>query len=142
MIWKYDFGLEVLNTGQGRTLMSHLQIDYVEKGEDYLVARMPVTPDTHNPIGIMHGGAHIVLAESVGSLASNLCLDNSIEYALGLEVNGNHIKSIKEGYVYATARPVYLGRNTHVWEIKNTNEYGELLHICRLTTFVKQILKP
>lgn len=139
MIWKVPVDIAILNNGMGENMMSYLGIEYVEIGEDYLIGRMPVKPINHNPIGILHGGAHIVLAESIGSLASNLCLDNTKEYALGLEVNGNHLKSIKDGFVYATAKPIHLGKNTHVWEIRNTNEKNELLHICRLTTFVKQI---
>ncbi|GAA0720324.1 PaaI family thioesterase [Aquimarina litoralis] len=116
------------------TLMETLDISFCEVGDDYLVAKMPVTPKVHQPDGVLHGGAMVALAESVGSAASHIFLDTDKFYIRGLEISANHVKSIKEGYVYAKAEIVHKGRTTQLWDIKLRNEEGKLISIVKLTT--------
>ena len=136
-IWKIDnLTLEAINVQAKNTMMEHLGIEVIEIGDDYVKAKMPVDHRTHQPMGLLHGGAHVVLAESLGSLGANFCLDISKEYALGLDINSNHIRSVREGCVYGTARPIHIGAKTQVWEIKVTDENENLLNISRLTMIV------
>ncbi|MGX5174164.1 hotdog fold thioesterase [Aliikangiella sp. IMCC44653] len=135
MIWKKDFSLEQLNMSRANTLVELLNIQLTEFGEDYLVAKMPVNSKTHQPMGILHGGASIVLAESVGSIAANLAVDES-HYCVGLEVNGNHLRSIRSGWVLAKATAVHLGRSTQVWNIMISCEKGKSICAARLTMAV------
>ncbi|WP_299216702.1 hotdog fold thioesterase [uncultured Aquimarina sp.] len=116
------------------TLMETLDISFCEVGADYLVAKMPVTPRVHQPDGVLHGGAMVALAESVGSAASHIFLDTKEFYIRGLEISANHVKSIKEGYVYARAEIVHKGRTTQLWDIKIRDEEGNLISIVKLTT--------
>ena len=116
------------------TLMETLGIEFVEAGEDYLIARMPVTPRVHQPDGVLHGGASVALAESVGSLASFLFLDHREFIIRGIEISANHVKSISEGNVYAKATFLHKGRTTQLWNIRITNEEGELISVVKLTT--------
>jgi len=116
------------------TLMETLDISFCEVGADYLVAKMPVTPRVHQPDGVLHGGAMVALAESVGSAASHIFLDTKEFYIRGLEISANHVKSIKDGYVYARAEIVHKGRTTQLWDIKLRNEEGNLISIVKLTT--------
>jgi uncharacterized protein (TIGR00369 family) len=97
---------------------------------------MPVDNRTRQPMGLLHGGAHVVLAESLGSLAANLCLDTMQEYALGLDINSNHIKAVRDGFVTGIAQPIHIGSKTQVWEIKIYDEKDNLLNISRLTMMV------
>ena len=120
-IWKREFSLETLRKRREDTLVEHLGIEVSEVGDDYLTASMPVDSRTHQPMGILHGGASIALAETVGSIAANLAVDEE-HYCVGLEVNGNHLRSIRSGVVYAKAMPVHLGRSTQVWDIRITDE--------------------
>jgi 1,4-dihydroxy-2-naphthoyl-CoA hydrolase len=140
-IWKVEhIPIEALEKRKKGTMMDHLGIEYVAVGDDYIEARMPVDERTRQPMGILHGGAHVALAESIGSLASNLCLDNTKEYAVGLDINSNHLKSISSGYVHGIAKPIHIGKKTHVWEIKIYNETkDQLLNISRLTMMVMRI---
>lgn len=116
------------------TIANHLGIEYMEVGDDYIIARMPVDHRTHQPFGLLHGGASVVLAETIGSLASYLTLpDPTKQQAVGLDINANHIRGVKSGWVYGKAMPIHIGRSTHVWEIKITNEAGKLVCISRLT---------
>lgn len=142
-IWKQEhIPIEFLEKRKKGTMMDHVGIEYVEVGDDFIEARMPVDERTRQPIGILHGGAHVVLAESIGSLGANLCLDNTKEYAVGLDINSNHIKSVSSGFVHGIAKPIHLGKKTHVWEIKIYNEdKTELLNISRLTMMIMQIKK-
>ena len=135
-IWKRTVTAEQLNERSKGTLVDHLGIEYLEIGVDYIKARMPVDERTRQPMGILHGGAHVALAESIGSLAANLCLDNSKEYAVGLDINSNHLKSISSGWVTGIAKPIHQGVQTQVWEIKIYNENDKLLNITRLTMIV------
>lgn len=136
-IWKIQgITVEALQQNSKNTLVEHLGIEFTEIGEDFLKAKMPVDHRTVQPMGLLHGGAHVVLAESLGSSAANLCLDITKEYALGLDINSNHLKSAKNGYVYGIARPIHIGSKTQVWEIKIFDEKENLLNISRLTMMV------
>lgn len=123
----------------GANTMSHfLEIEFVELGPDFLKARMPVADKTRQPYGLLHGGASAALAETVGSIASALVIDTTRQKCVGLEINANHLKGVREGYVYATASPLHLGKATHVWDIRITNESNQLVCISRLTVAVLQ----
>lgn len=126
--------LKICNETSKNTLMETLGIEYIDVGENILVARMPVTPKVHQPDGILHGGAAVALAESVGSAASYIFL-NAEEFAVrGIEISANHVKGISEGFVYATASIIHKGRTTQLWEIKITDKDDRLISICKLTT--------
>jgi len=128
--------LQQLNAIVPNTLLETLKISYTDVGEDYLTAKMPVNPSVHQPQGILHGGATVALAETVGSTASHLFIDTSIYKVKGLEISANHLKSKSEGEVFATARPIHKGRTTHLWEIRVEDEEGKLISLCKLTTIV------
>ncbi|WP_026450116.1 PaaI family thioesterase [Aequorivita capsosiphonis] len=116
------------------TLMETLEIEFTEVGEDYLIARMPVTPRVHQPDGVLHGGASVALAESVGSAGAYFFLDSDKFIIRGIEIAANHVKSVRDGYVYAHASIIHKGRTTQLWQIKITNEDGELVSLVKLTT--------
>ncbi|PCE63891.1 thioesterase [Sediminicola luteus] len=122
------------NAACANTLMETLEIKYTDIGEDYVVASMPVNPRVHQPDGVLHGGAMVALAESVGSVASFLFVDGSKYMVRGIEISANHVKSIREGMVYAKAKVVHKGRTTQLWEIRLTDEAENLISICKLTT--------
>lgn len=126
--------LAVCNQIRKGTLMETLEIEYVDVGENFLIARMPVTPKVHQPDGVLHGGASVALAESVGSAASYVFLDGNQYFVRGIEIAANHVKSIKAGFVYARASILHKGRTTQLWEIRITNEEGDLISNCKLTT--------
>ena len=130
--------LEEVNRFVPGTLMETLGIRFTEITERSLVATMDVTPGHHQPMGILHGGANLALAESVGSAASNVIIDHAVEYCVGLELNANHVRSVKDGKVIATATPQHIGRRTHIWEIRIEDEAGKLVCIARLTNMVLQ----
>ncbi|TQV84440.1 hotdog fold thioesterase [Aliikangiella coralliicola] len=134
-IWKKQVSVEELNQERKKTMVSHLGIEVTEIGEDYLVASMPVDERTHQPMGILHGGASIALAETVGSLAANLAVDEN-HYCVGLEVNSNHLRSIRSGTVLAKASAVHLGRSTQVWDIRISDQADNKICISRLTMAV------
>lgn len=136
MIFKARVDLATLNTLNQSSLAGHLGIEFVEVGDNFLTARMPVEKRTKQPFGILHGGASAALAETVGSVAATLCIDMSQQYAVGLDINANHLRPVEAGYVYGTARPVHLGRRTQVWEIKITDETQKLVCISRLTLMI------
>jgi 1,4-dihydroxy-2-naphthoyl-CoA hydrolase len=117
------------------TLMQTLEIDYVDVGTDFLIARMPVTSKVHQPDGVLHGGATAALAESVGSAAVFVFNKDPNAQVRGIEISANHVKSIASGYVYATARPLNLGKTIQLWEIRVTDEQEQLISICKLTTY-------
>lgn len=118
------------------TLMQTLNIQYVDAGEDYLTATMPVTSAVHQPMGLLHGGATVALAESVGSAASMLFIDNEKWEVRGIEISANHVKSKRSGLVTATAKIVHKGRSIHLWEIRITDENASLISICKLTNMI------
>lgn len=126
--------LSICNAISKGTLMETLDITYIDAGDDFLVARMPVTPKVHQPDGVLHGGATVALAESVGSAASHIFMDTEKFYVRGIEISANHVKGIKEGYVYAKATILHNGRTTQLWDIKITNTDGNLISNCKLTT--------
>lgn len=118
------------------TMSDHLGIEWMEIGEDFIKARMPVDNRTMQPHGLLHGGASCVLAETVGSIASYLVIDSSKFFCVGLEINANHIRSAKEGYVIGKAMPLHLGNSTHVWDIKIVDEKEKLICVCRHTVVI------
>jgi 1,4-dihydroxy-2-naphthoyl-CoA hydrolase len=122
-----------LNKLSQNTLVSHLGIECTEIGEDFLCGKMPVDQRTKQPFGFLHGGASVVLAETLGSIASGCCIDMDKQYCVGQEINANHIRSVTEGYVYGKASLIHLGKRTHIWEIRIENEKKELVCISRLT---------
>ncbi len=126
--------LKVCNDIRKNTLMETLEIEYTDVGENFLIARMPVSPRVHQPDGVLHGGATVALAESVGSAASYVFLDGSSFFVRGIEIAANHVRSIKEGWVYAKASIVHKGRTTQLWEIRITDEEDRLVSLCKLTT--------
>lgn len=118
------------------TLMETLGIEFIEVGEDYLVARMPVSPRVHQPDGVLHGGASVALAESVGSAGAYLFLSTEDVVIRGIEIAANHVKSVSTGYVYANASILHKGRTTQLWQIKIVNDVGKLVSLIKLTTLI------
>lgn len=135
-IWRLEPDLEALNRRGEGTLVSRLGIRYVAVGADSLTAAMPVDERTRQPYGILHGGATLALAETVGSVAGNLCVDPERSICVGLEINANHIRPVRSGEVRATARPLHLGARTQVWEIRIADEHARLVSAARLTLAV------
>ncbi len=137
-IWKTAFTLESLNAINGKeTLGGHIGIEFTAFGDDYLVAKMPVDARTRQPMGLLHGGASVVLAETLGSVASVLCLDDwTKKAAVGLEINANHLSSARNGWVYGTVKPIRVGRTVHVWNIEIRDEKQKLICVSRLTTSI------
>ncbi len=128
--------LEFYNQISENTLMRTLNITYTDVGEDFLVATMPVTPLVHQPMGLLHGGASVALAESVGSAASMLFINPELSEVRGIEISANHLKAKRNGIVTATARIVHKGSSIHLWEIRITDERGSLISLCKLTNMV------
>ena len=135
-LWKQTGSLEQINASSRNTLVSTLDIRVVEVGEDFLRGTMPVDERTRQPFGLLHGGASVALAETLGSLAGNLCLDPAKEIAVGLDINANHIRAVTSGVVTGTARALHIGRSTQVWEIRIEDEKQRLVCISRLTLAV------
>lgn len=129
-----DQALAKCNAICRNTLMETLDIKFIDIGDDFLTASMPVTSKVHQPDGVLHGGASVALAESVGSAASMFFLDKSNFFIRGIEISANHVKSISEGMVYARATFLHKGRTTQLWEIRITNEEDKLISIVKLTT--------
>ncbi|BDS10794.1 hotdog fold thioesterase [Aureispira anguillae] len=139
-IWKQEFTLEGLDSMSVNTLVETFDIKFVAFGDDYLVAEMPVTHKNVQPMRILHGGASVALAETVGSIASVLCLDDPMtNHAVGLDINANHLRSVPEGdKVRAKVSPIHLGKKTHIWQIDITNEAGKLTCVSRLTMMIRK----
>jgi 1,4-dihydroxy-2-naphthoyl-CoA hydrolase len=131
-----SINVEILNQNSKGSMGEWLGIEFTEIGQDYICAKMPVDHRTKQPFGILHGGASVVLAESLGSVGAMLCVDNSKYRCVGLEINSNHLRQVTEGFVYGKASPIHLGKTTQVWEIKITNEDNKLVNISRLTIMV------
>ncbi|HUM48377.1 MAG TPA: hotdog fold thioesterase [Chitinophagales bacterium] len=136
MIWKKPIDLKELNEWHDNTMQHHLGIEFIEIGDDYIKATMPVDYRTKQPMGLLHGGASVVLAESLGSVASVLCIDTTTHTVVGLEINANHIKTARDGFVTGITKPIHLGRSTQVWEIKIYNEKEQLVCISRITNAI------
>jgi len=129
---------DLLPLGQG-TMGEHLGIEWLELGEDFIKARMPVDHRTKQPYGLLHGGASVALAETLGSVGAALSVDPSRYIAVGMEINANHIRSVRDGFVIGTTRPVHRGATTQVWEIRIEDERGKLVCISRLTVAIRKI---
>ena len=136
-IWnKKDISIEDLVPLHKETMGEYVGIEWLEIGDDFLKAKMPVDHRTKQPYGLLHGGASCVLAETVGSLASALVVDHEKFVCVGLDINANHVRSAREGSVTCIATPLHLGANTHVWDIKISDDLGKLVCISRLTVAV------
>jgi 1,4-dihydroxy-2-naphthoyl-CoA hydrolase len=137
-MFKKHLNLENLKSIGTNSMSDHLGIEFVEIGEDSVTARMPVDHRTTQPFGILHGGASVALAETLGSIASFMTLeDPTKQQAVGLEINANHIRSVSSGqWVYAKAMPLHLGRTTHIWDIRITNEEQKLVCVVRFTVAI------
>ena len=139
-LWKTRATLEQLAEQSRGTLMEHLGIEYLEIGDDYLKARMPVDHRTRQPAGLLHGGASAALAETLGSVAAGLCVDRETRTIVGLEINANHIRPVTHGWVTGVATPIHVGNATQLWDIRIYNEQERLVCVSRLT--VANIDKP
>ena len=139
MIWFHkDIKLEQLDALLGNTMASFLGLKFTEVGEDFLRMSMPVNEKTVQPYGYVQGGANCVLIETVGSIASAMVIDNNKEYCVGIEINANHLRSVTKGIVVGTAKPLHLGRTTHVWEVKIHDEENRLSCAGRITVAILQ----
>jgi 1,4-dihydroxy-2-naphthoyl-CoA hydrolase len=136
-----EITLKAIQNRNENTMSEWLGIEFIEVCEAYLVAKMPVDHRTTQPLGVVNGGAFCALAETVGSMAANLCIDRSKYVALGLDINANHTRSANKGWVYGKAVPLHLGKSTQVWEIKITDDNEKLCCISRLTMSVIEIKK-
>ena len=135
-IWRTRLSLEELNAGGARTLMEPLGIVFTEIGEDFVRGTMPVDERTRQPFGLLHGGASVALAETLGSVGASLCVDTTRYLCVGQEVNANHVRSVRSGSVMGTARPLHVGTRSQVWSIDIVNEAGALVCVSRLTVAV------
>lgn len=137
MTWKQQFSLETLNQTGTKTMVEHLGIEFTGFGEDFLEAYMPVDHRTVQPMGLLHGGASCVLAETLGSVASILCVeDMDKETVVGVEINANHLRPATKGVVKGRVSPVRIGRRLHVWNIEIKDEAGRLICVSRITIAV------
>jgi 1,4-dihydroxy-2-naphthoyl-CoA hydrolase len=136
MSFDKDKILQLCNAWCQNTLMETLEIEYIDAGEDFLTAKMPVNSRVHQPMGLLHGGATVALAESVGSAASLMFINTEKQEVRGIEISANHLKSKREGTVFCTARIIHQGRSIHLWEIKITDEAGKLISLCKLTNMI------
>jgi 1,4-dihydroxy-2-naphthoyl-CoA hydrolase len=132
-IWHLKPTIENLKDRSKGTLVEHIGIEFLEIGEDYITAKMPVDKRTIQPYGILHGGASLVLAETLGSVAATLCVDTKKERCVGMEINANHVRSVSSGFVYGVTKPIHVGRTTHIWEIKILDQEDNLVCVSRLT---------
>ena len=128
--------VDTLNNWSKNTMVEALGIEFTHIGEDYLEARMPVDHRTHQPMGLLHGGASVTLAETLGSMAATLCIDGTKQFCVGLDINANHIKSAREGFVKGITKPIHIGKKTQVWEIRISTMEGDLVCISRITMAV------
>jgi uncharacterized protein (TIGR00369 family) len=126
--------LKVCNESSKNTLMETLGIEYVDIGENFLIGKMPVGPKVHQPDGVLHGGATVALAESVGSMASYVFLDAQKFFVRGIEISANHIKGVKTGHVFAKATFIHKGKTTQLWDIRITDDKDNLISVCKLST--------
>ena len=138
-IWfNKDITINDFSDWSKNTLAEYLDIQFIYIGEDHLNARMPVNERVHQPYGLLHGGASAVLAETIGSIASALVIDHEKFMALGIEINANHVRSVRSGFVHATCRSLNLGKTIHVWEIKMCDDNDKLVCAARLTVMIKK----
>ena len=128
--------VESLNEWSANTIASQIGIEFTSIGDDFLEATMPVDHRTHQPLGLLHGGASVTLAETLGSVGATLCIDETKQFCVGLEINANHIRSVRDGYVRGMAKPIHIGKKTQVWEIRITTPEGDLVCVSRITMAV------
>ncbi|WP_286221571.1 hotdog fold thioesterase [Marinobacter apostichopi] len=138
-IWTRTPNLESFMESSKNTAVGHMGIEYLEVGDDYVKGRMPVDERTVQPFGILHGGASVLLAETLGSMAANCCLKSPDTVAVGLDINANHLRPVSKGWVYGTATALHIGSTTQVWEIRLENEEGKSTCISRLTMAVTKL---
>ncbi|HZX89875.1 MAG TPA: hotdog fold thioesterase [Rudaea sp.] len=134
-IWKSELSLDQAN-GWHNTMIERIGIAVTEIGDDYVRGTMPVDARTHQPYGLLHGGASVALAETLGSLGAMMCADAKTHLAVGLDINANHLRGVTDGIVTGTARPIHVGRTTQVWEIRIEDERLRLVCIARLTVAI------
>lgn len=132
-VWKTDFDLHDLARTTANCAVSHLGIEFADFGPDWLAARMPVDARTKQRFGLLHGGASVLLAETLGSVASQLCIDPLLQYCVGLDISANHLRSVREGFVRGVARPLHVGQTTHAWEIRISDDQDRLVCVSRMT---------
>ncbi len=132
-IWQRPVTVDGINNWGRVNMMEHLDITFTEVGDDYLKATMPVDHRTMQPLGMLHGGASVVLAETLGSTAASMCIDIEKQYCVGIEINANHLRGVRQGRVTGTARPVHVGRKTQVWQVDIHDDQGRLAAVSRLT---------
>lgn len=135
-IWFKNYTVEDLNKMCKNNMLEHIGIEFTEIGSDYLQAKMPVDNRTKQPAGLLHGGASVTLAETLGSMGAFLCVDPQKYTSVGVEINANHLRSVTEGFVYGKAKPIHIGRKSQVWEIKIHDDRNKLICISRITLAV------
>jgi 1,4-dihydroxy-2-naphthoyl-CoA hydrolase len=135
-IFQEGVTLEQLNALSSNTMAERIGIEFTAIGDDYMEAKMPVDQRTQQPFGMLHGGASVALAETMGSVAATCCVDVTKQYCVGLDINANHIRSVRSGYVKGRTTPLHVGKKTQVWEIRIVNEKEELVCISRITMAV------
>jgi len=135
-IFKAGITVEYLNQWSRNTMAENIGLEFTQIGDDFLVANMPVDKRTQQPLGLLHGGASVAMAETMGSVAASLCVNPDKQFCVGLDINANHLRGVKQGFVTGVTRPVHIGKKTQVWEIRITNEAGELVCISRITMAV------
>ncbi|MEM9846903.1 MAG: hotdog fold thioesterase [Bacteroidota bacterium] len=138
-IWKKDFTIAAVNDINGACMPGHVGIEVTEIGDDYMTAKMPVDHRTRQPMGLLHGGASVVLAETLGSIAGLLCIAAADKTVVGVEINANHLRAARDGFVFGTARPIRIGRNLQVWNIEIKDEQERLTCVSRITLAVVDI---
>lgn len=126
----------MMNSMNKNTLMETLAIEYINVGQNFVEAKMPVNSKTHQPMGLLHGGASAALIESIGSLGSALCIDLDTQAVVGLEITANHIKGVKSGFVFAKGTIIHCGKSTHLWQVNLKNEHGDLICTGKLTVMI------
>lgn len=135
-IFNERINLQSLNSLASNTLAENLGIEFTVIGEDYLEAKMPVDKRTHQPFGLLHGGASVALAETLGSVAATYCIDTTKQFCVGLEINANHVKGVKSGFVKGVAKAIHIGKKTQVWGIDIVDEKNDLICVSRITVAV------
>ena len=135
-IFREGVTLDTLNKLSRKTMAERIGIEFTAIGPDYMEAKMPVDERTHQPFGMLHGGASVALAETMGSVAATCCVDTTRQFCVGLDINANHVRSVRQGFVKGITRPLHIGKKTQVWEIRIVNEQEELVCISRITMAV------
>jgi 1,4-dihydroxy-2-naphthoyl-CoA hydrolase len=135
-IFRKDVTLDALNKLSKNTMAANIGIEFTAIGDDYLEATMPVDARTHQPLGLLHGGASVALAETLGSVAATCCVDVTKQFCVGLEINANHLRGVRDGFVKGITKPIHVGKKTQVWEIRIHNQKDELVCISRITMAV------